>query len=385
MAGADLPFDIVELVPCVPSAEAVRLRETVFRANAWLPQEDDRLRALFADDDPVAEIATAVGRSFQATRHRIWSLGLRRNSALPWTEIEDAEVARRYGNEPAAVIAGDLGRGVAAVYQRAAVLGLSQEGAPDWSEWEDAQLRAGYEAAVPVAQIATLVGRPLSGTMTRASVLRLRHPSLPPDWSEAEVARMLELAQTGMLYSRIRRQMIDEGFPARSKQGFGGKLRAIGYGRGWGRPWSGDEDELIRRAYANGDSLTPLVNLLGRTRTSICWRARAIGVAGTHKDKAGWRRGPDWSPEDEARLREAYGKVPMDELAAELGRAKRAIYTRAHLLGLKANYCDRFSADDDRLIREAVERRQPLQALCERLGRNIDSIQRRAKRLGSAA
>ncbi|MGZ8327377.1 MAG: hypothetical protein ACXW27_08665 [Allosphingosinicella sp.] len=299
--------------------------------------------------------------------------------------MEDAELARRYGLEPAATIAGDLGRAVTAVYARAWALGLAQTMPPDWSEWEDAQLRAGYAAAIPVAQIGVLIGRPLSGVMARASTLRLRHPSMPADWSQSEIERMLELAQSGMLYSRIRRQMIAEGFPPRSKQGFGQKLRILGYGRGWGRPWTPDEDELVRRAYAAGDSLTPLIAGLGRTRTSLCWRARHLGVAGTHKaGTGGFRQGPVWTPEQNARLREAYGKVPMQELADELGRKVRAVYVHAHHLGLSANYNRRFTGDEDRLLRETIEAGRPLRTLCKPLGRNIDALQRRVKRLGLA-
>ncbi|MGE0178951.1 MAG: hypothetical protein AB7O91_03920 [Sphingomonas sp.] len=381
---ADLDVDLVELAPFVPAPAQARLREVRFRVNAWLPQEDSDLRRLFIADQPIAEIADTIGRTFQATRTRVWELGLRRNSKLPWTELEDAELARRYGYEPAATIAGDLGRPVASTYARACVLGLTEKQAPFYSDWEDAQIRAGYERAIPVGQIATLIGRTLSGVATRASTLKLRHPSMPTDWSDSEVQRMLELAQTGMLYSRIRRQMIAEGFPPRSKQGFGQKLRIIGYGRGWGRPWTPDEDEMIRRAYAASESLTPLVQGLGRTRTSICWRARALGVAGTHKNKAGFRQGPVWSAEDNALLREQYGKVPMQELADRLGRKLRAMYVHAHHLGLSANYNRRFSPDEDRQIREALEKGGDLRGLCQPLNRNIDSIQRRIKKLGLA-
>jgi hypothetical protein len=211
----DLEADLVELAPYVPSAAAIALREVVFRSNAWLPAEDASLRNCFYADLPMAEIAERVGRSFQAVRSRAWELGLRRNSSLPWSEMEDAELARRYGSEPAATIAGDLGRGVSAVYARAWSLGLTEAQAPFYSEWEDAQIRAGYGRGVPVGQIAILIGRTLSGVATRAGTLGLRHPAHPVDWSVDEVQRMLELAETGMLYSRIRRQMVQEGFPAR--------------------------------------------------------------------------------------------------------------------------------------------------------------------------
>lgn len=385
ISATDLDADIVELAPWAPPADQTPLREMAFRVNAWRPEEIDQLRAGFAADMSIADIAASVGRTFEATRTRIWEIGLRRNSALPWSEIEDAELVRRYGSEPAARIAGDLGRSATAVYSRAQAFGLSQERPPAYDPWEDEQIRAGYAAGIPVAQIAALMGRPLAGLMTRASILRLRHPSLPEDWSVAEASRMLELAETGMLYSRIRRQMVAEGFPPRSKQGFGGKLRKLGYGRGWGRPWTADEDNLVRRAYANGDSLTPLISGLGRTRTAICWRAKVIGIGGTHVKTAGFRQGPVWSEADNQRLREAYGKVPMQELADELGRKLRAMYVHAHQLGLSANYNRRFTEDEDRQLREAIVAGTDLRELARPLDRNVDALQRRAKRLGLKA
>lgn len=376
----DLDADLVELTPWVPPASP--LREIDYRSTAWLPSEIDMLREMFLADRPIEEIAGAVGRTFQATRTRIWELGLRRNSSLPWSEIEDAELARRYRDEPAARIAGEFGRSPAAIYARGSALGLSEPINPDYEPWEDAQIAAGYAAAIPCRQLAALLGRPVSGLMTRASTLRLRHPSLPPDWSDEEARRAMELAETGLLYSKIRRQLVQEGFPPRSKQGFGQKLRILGYGRGWGRPWMPDEDEIVKRAYRNSESLTPLVAQLGRTRTAICWRSRALGVAGTHKSKAGFRQGPDWSAEHNARLREAYGKVPMEELAAELGRTVRQVYMHAWQLKISAGYNRRFTPEDDAAIRQAVTAGDDLRTLAKPLDRQIDAIQRRAKRLG---
>src|SRR3546814_2408665 len=50
--------------------------------------------------------------------------------------------------------------------------------------------------------------------------------------------------------------MVAEGFPERTIRGFGPAIRKLGYGRGWGRPWSAEEDALLSRAYAQGLSLT---------------------------------------------------------------------------------------------------------------------------------
>src|SRR3546814_4116544 len=80
-------------------------------------------------------------------------LGLRRNSARPWTEFDDAELVRRYGSDPTAAIASHLGRSCAAVYARAGFLDLTDVNPPDWTGWEDAQLVEGYRRGVPLRQL----------------------------------------------------------------------------------------------------------------------------------------------------------------------------------------------------------------------------------------
>ena len=49
----------------------------------------------------------------------------------------------------------------------------------------------------------------------------------------------------GHRYMAIIEMLVSEGFPRRSKAGFNPRLRKLGYGRGWGRAWISDEDELL--------------------------------------------------------------------------------------------------------------------------------------------
>lgn len=379
----DLGADLVELVPYVPPVLAP-LREVQFRKNAWLPEESDRLRAMFAADEPIAAIADAIGRPFQGVRAQICALGLRRNSTRPWSELEDAELFRRYGTEPAARLALDLGRSVSAVYVRVQLLELSEAAAADYEPWEDAQIRAGYDAGVPVGQIATLIGRPLLGVRSRACDLGLRHKCSPPGWSEAEITRALELAHEGAPYAAIIETLASEGFPRRTKRGFGLKVRGLGYGRGWGRAWMPEEDELLRRAYATGASLTPLLDRLGRRKTSIRWRVGYLGLQGTHKNKNGFRQGPDWSKADEARLREGYGKVNSRMLAEELGRGYRAMLIKAHALGLVHGRNRPFSDDEKRAIGTAWRLGVSMVDLAKACGRDPAVIGKHAAAMGLA-
>src|SRR3546814_13279818 len=88
--------------------------------------------------------------------------------------------------------------------------------------------------------------------------------------------------------------MVAEGFPERTIRGFGPAIRKLGYGRGWGRPWSAEEDALLSRAYAQGLSLTPLKQQLGRSTGSLRHRADYLQLRGSHATRHGWRLGPAW-------------------------------------------------------------------------------------------
>ena len=381
-AVQDLAANVVELAPFVPRQTTGSVREMAFRKNTWTPAETDMLRRMFAADAALDEMAQALGRGRHAVRSMICDLGMRRNSTRPWSELEDAEILKRYGSVTAAQLAQELGRSVAAVYGRAQVLRVSEARAAPYDGWEDAQISAGYASGVPVGQIATLIGRPMLGVLDRAMRLGLRHTQKPVDWSEEEVRRALELAEEGQPYTAIIARMAAEGFPARTKLGFGLKVRALGYGRGWGRPWTDDEDELLRRAYQLGESLTPVKQRLGRSSCSIRWRVGHIGLQGTHKNHAGFRQGPDWTPEQDDRLREAYGSIDTKALAAELGRGRMAVCQRANVLGLVHGYHKPFGDDERQAIRIAWSRGLSLTDLSKALERDVAVVSKQAIRLG---
>jgi hypothetical protein len=138
---------------------------------------------------------------------------------------------------------------------------------------------------------------------------------------------------------------------------------------------------LVRRAYANGDSLTPLQALLGRNQGSIAHRAKELGLQGTHVRKAGWRTDPDWSEQDLELLRTQYGKIPTPELARQLGRSKPSVYTRANVLGLVHGRNRAFSADDDRAILIGWEKGLSLRDVADALGRDQSVITKRCRRV----
>lgn len=345
-AAFDLDVDIVELASCPPAAPAGPLREVAFRRDAWLPAEVERLRAMFAADETMDTIASALGRGRAGVADKALTLGLRRHSSRPWGELEDRMLVDRYGTVPAADLALELGRSCTSVYARAQLLELSEESSPPYNEWEDAQLRAGYARGLRADQVATLIGRTKVSVASRAWKLGLRTVFADEDWSQEEIDWLFELATEGHRYLAIIEMLVAKGFPRRTKAGLGPKLRQLGYRRGWGRRWLPEEDEAIRRAYADGASLTPLLERLGRTTCSIRWRVKELGLQGTHVMTAGFRQGPVWTSADEDLLRALYGKVPTRELAERLGRKKGGVLQRAFHLGLKHGYWRPYTADE---------------------------------------
>lgn len=385
-ALVDLPFDIVELVstPSVAPADLTQLREMPFRRDAYLPEELRELRRRFEADEPLAAIAMVLGRPLHGLRSKICELGWRRRSSQPWTALDDAYLARHYGSAPTAVVAAALGRTAAAVYAHAQVLGLSEGNPPRFSEWEDAQIRHGYapEVAAPVAQIAALIGRPASGVVGRAQALGLRHPRKAPDWTDDEAARALVLAETGMRYRQIAVTMAGEGFPTRSATGVERILHDLGYSRGWGRPWPAEENDALRAAYRDSHSLRRLALRLCRSPSSLSWKAKELGLTGTHAQKNGFRQGPDWTKDEIRYLERNYPHMRTKLIAAALGRPLRAVYSKAHTLGLEANYFRDFTEDERRAIAIARDSGLSITDLADALGRDVAVVSKQAIRLG---
>ena len=375
---------LVELVSCptnLPRPQGT-LAEMPYRASAWTPEDLRTLKRLFAEDAAVEEIALALGRGRAGVADRICVLGLRRHSTRPWTAMEDADLSRRYGQIATATIASEFGRSCAAVYARAGLLDLTEGHAPPWTDWEDAQLRAGYAGDVPTAKIASIIGRPHCGLVSRASKLGLRHPSHSPDWSIAEIERAIALSEAGHRYADIRRQLAEAGFPQRSRPAFQAMMNRTGHGTGWGRFWTQEEDALLTRAYQTGASLTLLRHRLGRSQFSIRWRSEYLGLRGTHAHRNGWRTAPDWTEADIARLRAEYGKTSTPELASQMGRTRASLTTRANVMGLVHGYHRAWTPDEHRALALAHEHDVAVSDLAVALGRKFAGVHKYATKRG---
>lgn len=92
--------------------------------------------------------------------------------------------------------------------------------------------------------------------------------------------------------------------------------------------------------------------------------------------------GPDWTDAQEAFLREHYGKMPNQSLAAQLGRTKAAMFSRANLLGLVHGYIRPFSADETRALDLAFRHGVAIADLATALGRKACSVSKYATNHG---
>lgn len=381
----DLPFDIVELVPCAPTAEYLAtapLREIAFRKDVWTPEELDRVYRLFREDRPIDEIAAELDRTFEATRAKVYQLGWRRNSVRPWNELEDEFLVWNYGSAPASEIAAAMGRSPSSIYNRARKHNLTQGNPPAWSPWEDAQLCAGYAQGTAVAQLAQLIGRSASGVLSRAYTLDLRHANHPPDWTREEGIECLRLAETGMVYSKIGDTLAKLGFPRRSYHAIFLFLSNAGYRRGWGRPWTAEEEDSLRAAYARSDSIRQWAFQHARTICSVRWKAGELGLQGTHAKTRGFC-GEAWSQEDIALLKAEYGKTKTAELAGKLNRSHGAVTQRAHSLGLENGFSRPFTEAEDRAFHIAWASQDiTFRDLAEAMDRDLAVIFRHSRRLG---
>jgi hypothetical protein len=91
----------------------------------------------------------------------------------------------------------------------------------------------------------------------------------------------------------------------------------------WGRLWTQEEDDIVRRDYVRLGSKV-LAKTLDRTFAAVQRRAENLGVNAR----------PRWSDEDDRTLRLLWGEKTTRGIAAMLKRSQDAVYERARILGL---------------------------------------------------
>lgn len=147
--------------------------------------------------------------------------------------------------------------------------------------------------------------------------------------------------------------------------------------KGGGKPWSAEEEDLLRERYAY-EGARALADVLGRTSTAVKVRAQKLGL------RYRWRR---WTPAEEEMLRRQWsGPGEWDDRLLEVlpRHSRSSIQRRASELGLtrKPTYTHRpwTPAEEDLLVE-----RYPIEGalrLERRMARTAKAIKARAAKLG---
>ncbi len=370
----------VELPPGYGLELAGRLAERNFsqRVDGWRPEEIERLKSLFYDDVAIPDIVKALGRRIHGVRTKICELGLRRQSARPWSEEEDGTLLKLYGREPTLQISLFLGRTPGSVYSRAKKLDLTSDAMPPWDEVEIGILRSGFSSGTQMALIGDRLGRTLSAVASKAHDLGLRHANAVTRWSDDEYAIVARGVDDNQTARQIAQRLCDAGY-SRTRNGVKQVTNQLGYDRSNSVPWSPEEDAELRAGFAAAARVADIVPL-GRTKSGARWRARHLGLQ--HPKPDGARGGPAYSDDELAFLKANYGKMPGKELALALGRELRAIYNQAFHMGLKSGRNVRFSAEEDLRLLETLDPNGPdLADVAKLINRDYETAWRRRSRL----
>lgn len=122
-----------------------------------------------------------------------------------------------------------------------------------------------------------------------------------------------------------------------------------------------------------------IAEMTGRTIGSIRSLASAMGIRSGGR---GPSHAPVYTDRELKLLRESYGRLPVVHLARMLNRTPAAIQQCAsRRLGLGRRRARLWSDTDDRVVREQYPARGA-KAIARELGRSINAVKHRAKKLG---
>jgi hypothetical protein len=297
---------------------------------SWAPDEDARLRALWPTGLAIHAIAESLGRSGGDCMQRAWALKLERGG-------EAFEVSA-----PAWRI-----RRLRLLIEEAERRGLDPR-----DDGADLTHRA-------------LVGRFRKGRAGAPEFARRA-------WSAEEVKALRKLRRANATVSSIGQRL------GRSRLSVQMKLIALGLTRPQG--WSLEEDRAIAEGREQGHSDRRISERLpGRSRDAVGRRARELGLRR-------WAQRP-YTPEENQALIDlvAAGGV-VAAWARAHGRSVGGVYQQIRRLGLKAGASpQRFTAAEDRRIRQGYARGERLASIGAALGRKPETIAHRAQRLGCAS
>jgi hypothetical protein len=142
--------------------------------------------------------------------------------------------------------------------------------------------------------------------------------------------------------------------------------------------WSQEEDDRLRDAYASGERIDLVAEELGRTERAAYSRAKKLYLTHPRDIKGGFITRPTWSSSEDALLRQLYGEVPTAELPERIGRSLRSIYSRAFELDLKHGYQRQWTRTDLRVLKIGHDRGLAVADIADALGRKACSVSKYA-------
>lgn len=280
----------------------------------WTEQEDDVLRIYYADMG--SKIITLLpGRTLRACYRRAWQLGLTQEP-LHWTKNEDIILQAHYADMGPQITAFLPNRTWDACRTRAHQLELTQRKSASWTKEEDDIIRAHYiDMGVKVATL--LPGRSASACHCRAYKLGFtKAPSIA--WTENE-DNILHTYYTDMGLK------IADLLPGRTAKACQKRARQLGLAKPASTPWTKNEDAILQAHYA--DMYSKITTLLpGRTWSACKGRARQLGL--------NKKRAPSWTDSEDNILRMHYANLGSKIISLLPGRTLTACHSRAGQLKL---------------------------------------------------
>ena len=295
--------------------------------------------------------------------------------ARRWTTAEDQRLRRRYSEGvPLADIATDLGRSVDALVARRTLLGIAPRREPrPWSALEDELLRAAVQAQLPATALAGRLNRSVEQIRARRRRLDIARPGARP-YTADDDALLRDGWVTGASLAELAQRL------GRSPDAVRVRADALGLHRpSRRRRWIAAEDVSVRDGYANGLTCRCIAaGLSGRTPEAVAARARKLGLA---------TYGRAWTPLEDARLRHLAPTRSAAEIARALGRTSEAVRQRSRRLGLASGNAPappragtRWTVTEDQLLRLHAGLNPGILAM--RLGRSDFAVAARLRQLG---
>ena len=144
--------------------------------------------------------------------------------------------------------------------------------------------------------------------------------------------------------------------------------------------WTPEDDARLLELRRQGAGIAAIAEAMGRSRLAIKHRSRRHIAAGTTEPQR--RRAPAWTTREEQVLvaRRRAGKS-LEDIAAELGRPKRAILRRCSERAIPGPH-RLYTTHEERTIRRMVADGWAADIIADTLKRSVEATAQKARRMG---